>query len=76
MSVFFFGKKQSLLKWICVLLVTLGVTVFMSDELYHSKGHTETSLFGIFLLCLSLAMDGVTGPFQVRIPEKLANKFF
>jgi UDP-galactose transporter B1 len=65
MGVFVFGKQPGWAKYLCVLLVTLGITIFMSDEIHNSKGGAETSAFGILLLGLSLAMDGVTGPFQV-----------
>lgn len=65
MGVLVFGKKQGWIKYLCVFLVTVGITIFMSDEIQNSKAGAETSAFGVLLLCMSLAMDGVTGPFQV-----------
>jgi UDP-galactose transporter B1 len=81
MGVFVFGKHQPLLKYICVFLVTIGISVCifssqkkllmiypdMWDEISHSSSSVETSAFGVFLLGASLAMDGITGPFQDQL---------
>jgi len=60
-------KQQSWSKYICVVFVTAGISIFMLNEKKSSKDTTETSTYGIVLLLASLAMDGVTGPFQERL---------
>jgi len=64
MGVIVFGKKQDWIKYVCVLLVTSGICVYMWDEISHSTSGTQTSVYGIVLLLGSLALDGITGPFQ------------
>jgi len=70
MGVLVFGKHQSPLKYVCVFLVTIGISVYMWDEIAHSSTSAETSAYGVFLLFASLAMDGVTGPFQDELVRK------
>jgi len=69
-GVIVFGKKQPLLKYICVFLVTIGIYIYMSDEISHSESSSETSTYGIFLLVASLALDGITGPLQDRLEKE------
>jgi len=70
MGVIVFGKKQGLLKYICVFLITSGICVYMWDEISHSESTMETSLWGVALLLGSLLLDGITGPFQDELVGK------
>jgi len=64
MGLLVFRKKYSLVKYVCVIMVAVGIALFMAPSKEHHKGGTETTYFGIFLLLGSLALDGLTGPFQ------------
>jgi len=58
------GKSYKLREYMTVLLITAGIAWFMLSKDSKGKGETATSLFGLFLLFLSLALDGFTGPTQ------------
>jgi len=63
MGLVVFDKRYSLSKYICVLMVTAGICLFMLS--HHQTGSTgTTTTFGLSLLLASLALDGLTGPFQ------------
>jgi UDP-galactose transporter B1 len=60
------GKRYSLHEYAQVALITAGIAGFMLFE--DSKaGGKETSLLGLLLCLLSLALDGFTGPTQEKI---------
>lgn len=60
------NKKYSLQKYICIILIVIGVAAFMLKE---NKSKTTEESFGLgeILLILSLSMDGLTGAIQDRM---------
>ncbi|KAI8375771.1 UAA transporter [Choanephora cucurbitarum] len=68
MNVLVYRHRFALHKYICVGLVTLGVSLFM---LYQpsskSSGATQSSMWGLFLLCTNLCIDGLTNATQDQI---------
>lgn len=63
MGLLVFKKKYTLVKYACVFMVAAGIALFMMPSKGH-KASVETTSFGLFLLVASLALDGLTGPFQ------------
>jgi hypothetical protein len=68
--VVFLRTKYSWMKYACVLLMTAGIAMFqlsgkkkMSAEGFGGEG------FGMLLLGISLALDGVTGPMQEQLKK-------
>lgn len=60
-NVVFYRRQQSIWQYLHVALVTAGILLFQ----YKSKEDSrDNSVYGLVLLVLSLAMDGVTGPTQ------------
>jgi solute carrier family 35 (UDP-galactose transporter), member B1 len=61
-GVLFAHKRYSLRKYFYVLLIVIGMAIF----LYKPGKQTKHFQFGAgeFLLCASLAMDGITGAVQ------------
>ena len=62
------GERYSLTKYLCVLLMTVGIALFqfwgkkkMTAEGFGGEG------FGMLLLAVSLVLDGVSGPFQEKL---------
>lgn len=63
------GERYGLIKYLCVLLMTIGIALFqlsagkkrMSNEGFGGEG------FGMSLLVISLVLDGVSGPFQEKL---------
>jgi len=66
MGIFLLQKKYNTLKYLSVSLIILGIALFSSDEIF-SKSGISGSLIGFVLLGISLALDGITGPFQEMI---------
>lgn len=62
------NKKYSLQKYVCVLMIVIGVAAFMFKE-SKSKSNSNEESFGLgeILLILSLSMDGLTGAIQDRM---------
>jgi len=67
MGVLVLGKKPDLMKYIVVIAITAGIVIFTSDTIVSTKDHKENTYEGILLLAASLAMDGITGPFQDKL---------
>ncbi|KAL0092432.1 UAA transporter [Phycomyces blakesleeanus] len=72
MNVLVYRRRFPLHKYICVFLITVGVSMFM---LYHrteggSKAASTNSMWGLFLLCTNLAIDGLTNATQDQIFHK------
>ncbi|KAI1319690.1 UDP-galactose transporter [Mortierella claussenii] len=73
MNIVLYRRKFPLYKYICVALITIGVSGFMLsapvDE--HSgkgkKGAVNSSLYGLFLVAINLTLDGVTNSTQDQI---------
>lgn len=73
--VLFLRTSYSWIKYACVLLMTAGIAMFqlsgkkkMSVEGFGGEG------FGMLLLAISLALDGITGPMQEQLKKhKLSN---
>ncbi|KAI8140925.1 UAA transporter [Fennellomyces sp. T-0311] len=69
MNLIVYRRKFPLYKYVCVGLITLGVSMFM---LYHpvegnKKAAAANSLWGLFLLGTNLAIDGLTNATQDQI---------
>lgn len=62
------NKKYSVQKYVCIVLIVIGVCLFMYKDGKSNAGAGESS-FGIgeILLILSLSMDGLLGAIQERI---------
>ncbi|KAI9251725.1 UAA transporter [Sporodiniella umbellata] len=72
MNVLVYRRKFDWHKYVCVALVTLGVSMFM---LYHEvegtkKAAAQSSLWGLFLLCTNLMIDGFTNATQDQVFTK------
>ncbi|KAI7859986.1 UAA transporter [Circinella umbellata] len=70
MNLVVYRRKFPLYKYVCVMLITAGVSMFM---LYHTvegsnkKGAATNSLWGLFLLGTNLVIDGLTNATQDQI---------
>jgi UDP-galactose transporter B1 len=68
-----YGRKYEWRKWLCVILISVGISIFMFK---HKGGAVEVNadqlnlIWGYVLLLASLAFDGLTGPAQERLYEK------
>lgn len=62
------NKKYSVQKYVCIVLIVIGVCLFMYKDGKTNAGAAESS-FGVgeILLILSLSMDGLTGAIQDRM---------
>lgn len=60
------GKRYKLFEYLCVLLVTGGITMFQLGGAKKKAGGND-SMYGVALLFLSLVMDGVTGAVQDQL---------
>jgi drug/metabolite transporter (DMT)-like permease len=58
-AVIVFRKSESLLRWLCVLCVTFGISIFMLSG--NEDSFANNNALGLGLLALSLLLDGVTG---------------
>jgi hypothetical protein len=79
------GKRYPALKYVCVVVMVLGITVFqfVGDAKKAKGGHgggsggggaAEGSSWGIIFLLISLALDGANGPLQESV-KKVMNEF-
>lgn len=59
-------KSYSIQRYVCVILIVLGVVLFMYKDNSPSKAQENVGL-GEILLFLSLSMDGLTGAIQDRM---------
>lgn len=59
-------KTYAITRYICVLLIVVGVVLFMYKDGKTSVASEKTGL-GEILLILSLSMDGLTGAIQERM---------
>ncbi|KAK3815437.1 MAG: UAA transporter family-domain-containing protein [Benniella sp.] len=70
MNIVLYRRKYPTYKYVCVALITLGVSGFMLlapiDE-HKKKGAVESSLYGMLLVIINLAIDGVTNSTQDQI---------
>ncbi|KAI8096730.1 UAA transporter, partial [Halteromyces radiatus] len=68
MNVLVYRRRFPLYKYFCVGLITAGVSMFM---LYHTvetkNNNNSNSIWGLFLLCTNLAIDGLTNATQDQI---------
>lgn len=65
----FFGKKYPYYDYIAVFLITFCLVLFNLLKSKTTK-QVEQTAFGIFLLCISLLCDGLTGPRQDKLLAK------
>ncbi|KAG8908435.1 UDP-galactose transporter [Tulasnella sp. 403] len=73
MNVLLYRRKFAAHKYLVVAMVTAGITMFMSfGEQKHgkNKGVAESSLWGLFLLVVNLAIDGATNSTQDEVFSK------
>jgi UDP-galactose transporter B1 len=71
MNVIVYRRKFPLHKYLCVALVTAGVSMFMLYQPSTKKSSAATSsLWGLFLLCTNLCIDGLTNATQDQIFSK------
>jgi len=61
------GKRYSVTDWLIAGAVTGGVTEFLMTGPIASHGHEGTSVKGLLLLVLFLALDGFTSTFQEQL---------
>jgi UDP-galactose transporter B1 len=76
--VLYLRHSYGFMKYLCVLLMTVGITVFQMAG--SAKKHSASEGFGgegwgLLLLAASLCLDGVTGPMQEKLKSvhKLSN---
>lgn len=76
-SMIILKKRYTMVKYVCVFLMTAGITLFQFSKPGGGKrknaagqGVNDDSV-GLLLLFLSLCMDGVTGPYQEEIKHRL-----
>ncbi|KAG9072007.1 UDP-galactose transporter [Linnemannia hyalina] len=71
MNILLYRRKFPTYKYICVALVTIGVSGFMlfapMDDHKGKKGAAASSLYGLFLVAINLTLDGVTNSTQDQI---------
>ncbi|KAG0339592.1 UDP-galactose transporter [Podila humilis] len=71
MNILLYRRKFPTYKYICVALVTLGVSGFMLfaplDDHKSKKGAANSSLYGLFLVMINLTLDGVVNSTQDQI---------
>lgn len=62
------NKRYDLKKYVCILMIVIGVALFMyKDGKVNSSVNEESIGLGELLLFLSLSMDGLTGAIQDRM---------
>ena len=74
-SVLFLRKSYSLVKYACVILMTVGITIFQMSgkKRLATEGFGGEGL-GLVLLAISLGLDGLAGPLQENLKKrKLTN---
>uniref|UniRef100_A0A1I8F414 UAA transporter n=1 Tax=Macrostomum lignano TaxID=282301 RepID=A0A1I8F414_9PLAT len=63
-----FGKRYPMIKYLLVLIIVVGVSLFLMKDSKGTGPDTDHSFgFGEFLLLVSLLCDGLTGLVQDRI---------
>ncbi|KAG0216490.1 UDP-galactose transporter [Mortierella sp. GBA30] len=71
MNIILYRRKFPTYKYVCVALITLGVSGFMllapMDEHKKKGGVVNSSLFGMMLVIINLLIDGVTNSTQDQI---------
>lgn len=72
MNIVLYRRKFPLYKYVCVILITLGVSGFMllapvDEHKISKKGAVNSSLYGLFLVAINLTLDGVTNSTQDQI---------
>ncbi|KAG0269647.1 UDP-galactose transporter [Linnemannia exigua] len=71
MNILLYRRKFPTYKYICVALVTIGVSGFMLfaplDDHKGKKGAATSSLYGLALVAINLTLDGVTNSTQDQI---------
>lgn len=67
-------KSYPLVKYLCVLLITIGVAIFVYKDDKAAKSSGFSLGFGEILLLFSLLLDGVTGAIQDRMRAESSTK--
>mmetsp|Transcript_134026 Transcript_134026/g.237244 ORF Transcript_134026/g.237244 Transcript_134026/m.237244 type:complete len:336 (-) Transcript_134026:160-1167(-) len=60
-------KRYTRFDWFVAIIVTVGVTMFLSTGPTSSPGDGESTFYGLFLLCLYLGFDGLTSTMQEKL---------
>ncbi|KAF9167362.1 UDP-galactose transporter [Actinomortierella ambigua] len=73
MNVLLYRRRFPLYKYVCVALITIGVSGFMLlaplDE-HKKKGAVQSSMYGMLLVLINLTLDGITNSTQDQIFHK------
>jgi adenosine 3'-phospho 5'-phosphosulfate transporter B2 len=70
------GKRHGLMDWAVALCITLGVTEFCMTGPMSSPNDKGNSIYGLALLVMFLACDGLTSTFQEKLfKEHNTSKF-
>jgi hypothetical protein len=64
------GKRYSALKYLCVVLMTVGITMFQMGGKRMAAEGFGGSAWGMSLCLISLTLDGVCGPRQEMLTKK------
>ncbi|KAG0353612.1 UAA transporter [Gamsiella multidivaricata] len=72
MNILLYRRKFPTYKYVCVALVTIGVSGFMlyaplDEHKASKKAAVESSLYGLFLVAINLTLDGITNSTQDQI---------
>ncbi|KAF8926602.1 UAA transporter [Dissophora ornata] len=72
MNILLYRRQFPMYKYVCVALVTIGVSGFMlwapvDEHKMSKKGAVNSSLYGLFLVAINLTLDGVTNSTQDQI---------
>ncbi|KAF9992802.1 UDP-galactose transporter, partial [Modicella reniformis] len=72
MNILLYRRKFPLHKYICVALITIGVSGFMlyapvDEHKASKKAIVNNSLYGLFLVTINLTIDGITNSTQDQI---------
>ncbi|KAI8375865.1 UAA transporter [Blakeslea trispora] len=73
MNVLVYRRQFALHKYLCVGLVTLGVSLFMLYQPTTTTKQTTNSIWGLFLLCTNLCIDGLTNATQDQIFQQFGS---
>ncbi|KAF9929671.1 UDP-galactose transporter [Linnemannia zychae] len=72
MNILLYRRKFPVYKYVCVALITIGVSGFMlfapiDDHGKGRKGAATSSMYGLFLVAINLVLDGVINSTQDQI---------
>jgi UDP-galactose transporter B1 len=68
------GKVYKLMQYLSVGAVIAGTVIVTMDSDKKKKGSEESSMWGIFFICLSLTFDGIVGGMQGKLKKATKDK--